>query len=979
MFLKQVQRLLTSAQLFALATVVLPFSIASAQSGSITGKVTDAETGAAIENVEIRAIGAQTYGAISGPDGTYRIVNLPEGTTYTLALRRIGYEPKTVLNVQAGSVNNVIMTPRAAQLNATVVTASRARPEKALDAPAQISVVTSERIAERPAVSVTDHLNGVPGVDINRGGIAQSNVVSRGFNNAFSGSMLMLQDYRFAGVPSLRVNVPFMFTGTNEDIDRMEVLLGPASALYGPNSSAGVLHVITKSPFNSQGTTISVDGGERSVMRAGLRHAGQYNDKLAYKLSGEYMQGKDWEYNDRAEPTVFPSTANVPEARRGKASERNFDLQRYTTEARVDIRPRDGMELISTVGHTNIGSGIELTGANGSVQVKDWTYTSLQQRFNWNRFFAQAFMNLTNAGNDTSTSADGTYLLRSGQPIVDKSSVVALQAQHGFDLNTKQAFTYGVDYIKTNPNTGGTINGSNEANDEVSEFGAYIQSSTKPVKQLELLLSARTDRNNVIEGNFFSPRAALIIKPTETQNIRFTYNRAFSTPANFSFFLDLIQAPNAGGSGYDVVARGNPPKEGWTYNRTCNTNSAFGSYCMRSRLAGGGTTFVGASAANAFPGLIQGNSAALTAAIAGGLQANGVPASFASQFAASAVNYLGTRTPTNADLATRVSYLTSATVPLTTDQLPDIEPLTASYNETYEVGYKAIINNRVRFDISFWGQDRGDVATTAALSTPNVWFGNPTQLGGYLGARLGENLGPNLAGIGLTSQQINALVTGIAGSLAGQLAPAPLGVITFDDAGTNATQVLATYQRVNKSLWVRGLDLAVDYAVNDQLTLESSYSYQNQNVWDDIVIGGIPFMSNSAKSRGALGGRYRNEGNGIGFELRARYNEAYPVNSGVYATNTAFVIAAGQPGAPTTAPSGTGYNKCAQPAAGTFCYENVPEAFLVDAQFTKHFDLGARKFSWTLSGTNLTDKRVRTFPGVPEIGRMLMTRLQYNF
>lgn len=979
MSLTLVKRLFRSTLLAASAMTMLPIASAVAQTGTITGKVTDAQSGAAIENVEIRAIGTQTYGAISGADGTYRIVNLPEGTTYTLALRRIGYEPKTIPNVQAGSVNNVVMVPRAAQLNPTVVTASRAVPEKALDAPAQISVVTSEEIAERPAVTITDHLQGVPGVDINRGGIAQANVVSRGFNNAFSGSMLMLQDYRFAGVPSLRVNVPFLFTGTNEDIDRIEVLLGPASALYGPNSAAGVLHVITKSPFNSLGTTISVDGGERSVMRGGLRHAGQLNDKLAYKLSGEYMQGKDWEYNDLSEPKVFPSTANVPEARRGKAAARDFDLQRFTSEARVDIRPRDGMELISTVGFTKVGSGIDLTGANGSAQIKNWTYTSLQQRFNWNRFFAQAFVNLSNAGNDTSSSADGTYLLRSGQPIVDKSSVFALQAQHGFDLGAKQSFTYGVDYIKTNPNTGGTINGMNEANDDVSEYGAYIQSSTKPTKQLELLLAARTDQNNVIEGSFFSPRAALILKPTETQNIRFTYNRAFSTPANFSFFLDLIQAPNAGGSGYDVVARGNPPKKGWTYNRTCNTNSAFGEYCMRSRLAGGGTTFVGASAANAFPGLIQGNSAALVAAIAGGLQANGIPASYASQFATSAVNYLGTRTPTNADLATRISYLTSATVPLTTDQLPDIAPLTASYNETYEVGYKAIIANKLRFDVSFWGQDRGDVATTAAIATPNVWFGNPTQLGGYLGARLGENMGPNLAALGLTPAQINGLVTGIAGALTAKLAPAPLGVITFDDPGTNATQVLATYQRVNKSLWVRGMDAAVDYAISDRVTLESSYSYQNQNVWDNIVIGGIPFMSNSAKSRGTLGGRYRDEGNGIGFEVRARYSEGYPVNSGVYATNTAFPIAAGQPGAPTTTPSGTGYNKCSPPATGTFCYENVPEALTFDAQFTKHFDIGAQKFSWTLNGTNLTNNRFRTFPGVPEIGRMLMTRLQYNF
>ena len=53
----------------------------------------------------------------------------------------------------------------------------------------------------------------------------------------------------------------------------------------------------------------------------------------------------------------------------------------------------------------------------------------------------------------------------------------------------------------------------------------------------------------------------MIFKPIETQNFRATYNRAFNTPQNFSFFLDLINAPNIGGSGFDLRAQGNPPKD----------------------------------------------------------------------------------------------------------------------------------------------------------------------------------------------------------------------------------------------------------------------------------------------------------------------------------------------------------------------------------------------------------------------------------
>ena len=987
MFSTRVRRFFSTAALALMAMPVVGSEVA-AQSGVITGRITNAGSGAPIEGAQVQATGAQKYTVMSGADGTYRLVNVADGS-YTLVVRVIGYDTKTVTDVRAGSTMNIALTPRPIQLNEMVVTSTRSRPEKALDAPASISVVSSERIEERPAVTVTDHLRSTPGVDISRGGIAQSNVVARGFNNAFSGSMLMLQDYRFAGVPSLRVNVPFLFTGTNEDIDRMEVLLGPASALYGPNSSAGVLHVITKSPFNSQGTTISVDGGERSIIRTGLRHAGQLNNQLAYKVSGEYMQGRDWEYNDRSEVKTFPNTPNVPASRRGQPNQRDFDLQKFSGEARVDVRPTEGMEMITTLGYTKVGSGMELTGANGTAQIKNWTYTSLQQRFRWNRLFAQAFVNLSDAGNDTSSSDKGTYLLRSGQPIVDQSRVYALQAQHGFDLGAKQTFTYGVDYIKTDPRTGGTINGGNEGVDNVSEFGYYVQSTTKPLKKIELLLAARVDNNNVIDGDFFSPRAALIFKPTENQNVRVTYNRAFSTPANFSFFLDLIQSPNIGGSGFDLVARGNPPKTGFSFNQSCSSNSAFGAYCMKSRFAGSGG-FVGASAASAFPGLVQGNATALrgaiTPGITGALQQAGLPAAqaqaLAAILAAGSINHLGTRRPTNDSISTRVSYLTSATTPLTTAQVPDIGPLSASYNQTYELGYKGIVGNKFRFDIALWGQERGDVATTAALATPNVWFGNPAQLGTYMGKELASYLVPALIANGFTQAQALQLAGGLAPALAtglaGSLAPAPLGVVTFNDPNTSPTAIYATYQKVNKTLWVKGLDLAVDVVASDRITFDAAASWQNQSVWKDIVIGGIPFMSNSPQSRGSVGARYRNEANGIGFELRTRYNEAYQVNSGVYATNTAFAIAAGQPGAGTVANGTTGFGKCPA-ASGTFCYEDVPEAFTFDAQFTKRFDIGAQKVMWSLNAQNLFDNRVRTFPGAPEIGRMIMTRLQYSF
>ena len=180
---------------------------------------------------------------------------------------------------------DVATTMVAAQLE-QVVTSATGKPDKVVDAPADVSIVTQEAIATRPSLTIADHIKGVPGVDVSTGGIVQSNIVTRGFNNAFSGTLLTLQDYRFATVPSLRVNVPFLFTSINEDIERIEMVLGPAAALYGPNSSSGVMHIVTRSPFDSPGTTLTLDGGSRAIARGSVRNAGIINPKVAYKISG---------------------------------------------------------------------------------------------------------------------------------------------------------------------------------------------------------------------------------------------------------------------------------------------------------------------------------------------------------------------------------------------------------------------------------------------------------------------------------------------------------------------------------------------------------------------------------------------------------------------------------------------------------------------------------------------------------------------
>ena len=997
-------------------------------SGAIAGRVTEAGNGAGVGDARVQAIsGSRTIGfATTAGDGSYRITGLAAGP-YSVAVNRIGYQAKRSDGVQvtAGGTAtvNAALVPVATSLTQVVTTASR-KAERALDAPAQISVVTQQEIAERPSLTVADHIKSVPGIDVSQGGIAQSNIVARGFNNAFSGSMLMLQDYRFAGVPSLRVNVPLLFTGSNDDIERIELLLGPASALYGPNSGNGVLHVITKSPFESQGTTVTIDGGERSIFRAAFRHAATLGDKVGFKISAESFTGTDWQYTDPGEPVKFDTAQRVPIDRRGNAAFRDFGVRKQTFEGRLDLKPIRDLTLISTVGYTEIPSGIELTGANGSSLVRNWSYTSFQQRVNYKRFFGQVFLNESNAGNSSAQSGNGTYLLRSGQPIVDQSRVFAIQAIQGIDWGANQSFTVGGDFIWTNPRTAGTTNGANEGRANTKEIGAFVQSETKLTNRLDLILAGRIDTHSALDETMFSPRAALVFRPAQDQTLRISYNRSFNTPANFAFFLDLISSPNLGGSGFDLRAEGNPPKVGWQFRNTCGgPNSGF---CMRSPFAGA-NAFVPSSAASALPAFWGRNAvnirSGVTAAIAAGFTPGfgaATAGALGAAVGAAVASTLPSLAPTDVQVGSRLAFLNNAFASINpTTALTPIAPLKPQYNQNIELGYKGIAFGRVRFDASLWYQQRGDVGTSAGLATPSVFVDsamakaflatNPTLISNvasaltpiYTAVAAGGGFGPgctgpaaptcgNLAANGSLPGFPQLGAPAISGSLAqsfygrngakaGSLAGAPLGTVTFDSPTIQDGSLLATYQAVtSKTIDVVGIDFAGELQVNRRLSMLGTISWMNKNVFDELGnIGGnnLPIMSNSPRLKGSATLRFADQEEGWSTEARVRTWSAYGINSGVYASGVGFQIPAGNPGFVAGSIPGVGRS-----GPGLYTYDAVGRTGVLDLSASYRFkNEGSFPITFAISATNVLDQPYTTFSGTPTIGRMIMTRLSTQF
>lgn len=891
------------ASVLALVALLLAFQAppAAAQQGTIAGTVVDAETGVALTGAAIDVLGQNVQAAVD-ESGRFTVSVAPG--SHSLVATLIGYETARLdgVGVAAGGTAEVefSLRSRALVLNPVVVTASR-RQEKALDAPASVSTVSADEIARTIKTTPAEHVRALPGIDMAQTGLTQSNVVARGFNNVFSGALLTIMDNRYARIPSLRFNAHNMLPATDLDIERIEVSLGPGAALYGPNASTGVMHLITSSPIDKPGTSVSLAGGERSVFHGQFRTAYAPSSTFGFKLSGQYFRGNDFEYLDPVEERDPPDL------------KRDFLNERYSGDARLDFRFAGDAELIVNAGMNVAAKSIELTGI-GAAQAKNWGYQYVQTRFSKGRLFAQAFLNQTDAG-------DETKLLRTGVPVVDKSRAMAFQFQYGFDLGDFQSFTYGVDWQRTEPRTGGTITGRHEDDDMVSEIGAYLHSETALGDKVDLVTAIRVDDHSRLADAAISPRAALVLKPAEDQTFRLTFNRAFATPTTNNLFLDIL----AGGfelgfglPGYGIRALG-VPAGGFTWNNQCPGGRM--SLCMYSPFVPGQLPANAAlfwdtmmdRVADFDPALAQ-----LVPLLKGPGQLPGDPA-------------IGT-------VFRRLSQAAAETgegdlFPVDDAALGSIAEMRSTIYNTFEVGYKGVLGERVLLAADVYHARVKDFVGPLRIETPNVFL-EPGSVQAFLQARLTPLV---QAGV-LTPAAVAALL-----ELAVPIVAAiPLGTVVPDQV--ESSDLLVTYRNFGDvNYW--GTDLAVQVLASDRLRINGAYSFQSDECFDFNEDGRCTSADdialNAPRHKGSVGLVFDDQVAGYSVDGRFRMSGGFPMNSGVYI---------GDVDGYGVVDLGVGWRLPFQPNARL-----------------------------SLSASNVLNNKHREFIGAPELGRLLLARVRYDF
>jgi outer membrane receptor for ferrienterochelin and colicins len=215
-------------------------------------------------------------------------------------------------------------------INVKVVVASKTE-EKISEAPGVISVVTSGEMARFGARTLKDVLMRVPSINLSTTYIGDRSCVSiRGdqITAAANHILLLINGRPVREAEEGGVKGEMLESFPVASIDRIEVIRGPGSVLYGSNAFSGVINVITKKAKENK-TAVTVHGGVPGEFNGSGNAAYQLGD-FGLVLGGQYKKTENWEMRFQAKDTVFRDMS-IPDNGFGVYGELSFDGLKYMT------------------------------------------------------------------------------------------------------------------------------------------------------------------------------------------------------------------------------------------------------------------------------------------------------------------------------------------------------------------------------------------------------------------------------------------------------------------------------------------------------------------------------------------------------------------------------------------------------------------------------------------------------------------------
>lgn len=961
---------------FLLAFFVLLAGVMHAQT-TVSGTVTDGENNEPLIGATVLVAGSST-GTVTDVDGTFSL-NVSQTPPFTLDISYTGYRTQSLEITGAQSNMTIALESGATLIDEVVISASRRR-EKIQEAPASISVLNERKLEASPNDNPVRNLVNTAGVTVQQQSAGRLNIQLRGDGGIFGSATFPIQDYRSLSGPGLGTFDVLNSPLSNVDVERIEVVRGPGSALYGPGVTSGVVHFITKSAIDRPGTTVEVVGGELNTIGASVRHATKVSDKFGFKINGVYKRGGEFtldpnDERDAATIASFNRTVTAPIITNGVVdvtkpgtvllTEEDLDpdgdgnmMQNFWDQkilnATLEFRPADDLSIIASGGY-NSGAGVFFNsqGEGLSQAAEVWGQARMQK----GGFFAQAFVLSNNGG----SAEKPTFLYRTGNQTSIARTQLEAQVQYNFDLVNflNSNWTAGIDYRSSLADSKNTVYGRNEDTDDFNIIGAYLQGKLELAKKLDLVIAGRGDKFNFIDDLAFSPRAVLVFKPSPKHTIRGGFNRAIGAPTQLQVNIDFpVNAPVPGA--FDIWLYGNKTEQTFS----SNPQIVFNGLVPLPSLPVGTPGFPNAytfgavsTSAGANPDDDLNFVQELLAGIAQQLIAGGVDPAQAAEIAGAIGGFLGDPANTPGGVTGQFNgYNIFNGEPLGLINAP---ANTLRTEDTWEVGYKGLIADKLGVSLDIYNR-KIDGATLFTAISP-TWRVDNANYGADLGAAVeATGIRDFIFGVlgGDQNPQAGPTADALAGAIVGAYtAGGNAAGETFEFLSSNGifattpteqmpdfggTHLAAGY-RTFEAISYTGFDLALEYYINQDLSIFGNYSWISDNVFEDIpVIGADGATTTTSLSaplnKFRLGANYAPE-KGFRGNIAFQHDDSYMALLGLYSGDT-------------------------------------DPRNLVDLGLGYKFDNG---LTISVSAQNLFDTEYRMFPGFPPIGRRVLGTVRYTF
>jgi iron complex outermembrane receptor protein len=507
--------------------------MAQPNAGSLTGSVTDAKTQELLIGVNV-ILRSTIRGTTTDIHGKYQLHGIPAGM-YDVTFSFVGYTSDTIYQISiqpdAELHLDVHLMQAPIQADQVVVTANR-REQSLREVPVSVSTVSAKMIADHVSVTLDDALRYVPGVYMMQD---QVNIRgSSGYSRGVGSRVLILID-----------GLPYITGDTGEipwetipmfQIDRIEIVKGAGSALYGSSALGGVINVITKeigekpdirfrlfSGMYAKPTYSEWDWSDKTRFNTGgfISYSNRIGS-FGYLVSASRMVDDSYREND-----VYH--------RWGLYSKFNYNFSQYqsaTLTTNIQWRTHGNffwwksLSDATRPADSQLGGEVNSTRGNVSFAYKE----ILSDKF----FYSLKAIYFGNFWQDNIYGQVGNTAA---------SHTTQVEAQVTYEISPVHVITSGLvanydriisDIFGSHPGVGA---------------GFYVQDEITPLQSLKLTAGIRYDWQRIWKEIFASPAASspsqlnpkigLVFSPSPTTTLRTSYGEGFRYPSMSELFTSV--------------------------------------------------------------------------------------------------------------------------------------------------------------------------------------------------------------------------------------------------------------------------------------------------------------------------------------------------------------------------------------------------------------------------------------------------------